>query len=326
MFLPLVSIISPCYNVAPYVARFLDSLIAQTYRNLEIILINDGATDNTGDIIQSYIPRLKEEGYKVIYKEQENGGQSSAINNALKLVTGQFLTWPDPDDWLTPDSIEKRVLFLQNHPDVGLVRCNIEKIDAETGSSLGVFENNIQKAYCIENAFEKLVFVQTWFAPVAYMARSYMFDKAVSNREIYVSKRAGQNWQMMLPITYIYPMWQMPEILGYYCVRQNSHSHSAVSVRDLIRYSEVSENVLINTLINIKAPQKTINEVHKKYAIEQFAIAATKNNILLKWKYFKIAIKWANEKEEKIILWKNLLPNFINRYVHKVVRMIKHEK
>ena len=282
----LVSIISPCYNVGPYIGRFLDSLISQTYKNLEIILVNDGATDNTGEIIESYLPRLKAEGYKVLYIVQENGGQSSAVNNALKHVTGRFLTWPDPDDWLTPDSIEKRVCFLTSHPDVGMVRCNIEQIDAKTGLSLGLFENNLDGAYTIENAFEKLVFSQTWFAPVGYMVRTDYFDKVVSSRDIYVSRRAGQNWQMMLPMAYNYPIWQMSEVLGYYHVRRESHSHSIITHEQKQKMEDVCESILLQTLsrINLK-DELLIHKIKCDFARKRFTHAYECGNMIHRWAY-----------------------------------------
>lgn len=313
----LVSVISPCYNVAPYIGRFLDSLIAQTYKKLEIILINDGSTDATGDIIMSYIPRLKEQGYKVIYQEQENGGQSSAINNALKLVTGQFLAWPDPDDWLTPDSIEKRVNFLKGHPDVALVRANVERIDAETGASLGFFEKT-GTDHIIEDAYEKLLHCRTWFAPVTNMARVSLFDKVVPGREIYVTKRGGQNWQLMLPLVNVYPFYQMGEVLGFYCERNDSHSHSAVSPESKIEYCDVSEEVLINTLERIPNQEQNITSIQKEYALKRFFLCLLFPDTKRKIHYFKLACKHVNSIGGKMSLLCRLLKSYIRQSLRKV--------
>ncbi len=282
----LVSIISPCYNVGPYIGRFLDSLISQTYKNLEIILVNDGATDNTGEIIESYLPRLKAEGYKVLYIVQENGGQSSAVNNALKYVTGKFLTWPDPDDWLTPDSIDKRVIFLQNHPEVGMVRCNIEQIDEESGCSLGFFEVDTGTDFLIDNAFEKLVFCRTWFGAMACMLRMSYFDEVVKDREIYVTKRGGQNWQMMLPMAYNYPIWQMSEVLGYYHVRRESHSHSIITHEQKQEMEDVCESILLQTLsrINLK-DELLIHKIKCDFARKRFSHAYECGNMIHRWTY-----------------------------------------
>lgn len=322
----IVSIISPCYNVGPYIGRFLDSLIAQTYKSLEIILVNDGATDNTGEIIESYLPRLEAEGYKVLYIVQDNGGQSSAVNNALKHVTGRFLTWPDPDDWLTADSIEKRVTFMKKHPDVGMVRSNVERIDFETGKTLGLFEKNLTEACEIENAFEKLVFCQTWYAPVGYMLRTEYFDVVLPQRDIYVTKRGGQNWQMMLPIAQKYPCWQLPDLLGYYCVRNDSHCHSSISFESQLNYSEVSENVLSSTLFRINASSQILAAVHAKYTNQRFELAKTYSTVRKQLDYYLIAMKSTDKIGHRLRLSIVLItPNIILKILRKLKYIFNNE-
>ena len=321
---PLVSVISPCYNVALYIARFLDSLLAQTYKHLELILVNDGSTDITGNIIVSYIPQLEAQGYKVRYIEQENGGQSNAINNALKLVTGKFLTWPDPDDWLTPDAIEKRVEFLQKHPDVGMVRCNIEIIQDSSNTSLGFFEQQINAPFAIENAFERLVFARTWFGAMACMLRMDFFDKVVKNREIYVTQRGGQNWQIMLPMAHAYPFWQIPDVLGYYCVREDSHSHAPIDFNSILSYNQVCEDVLKNTLSKISCSESIIKRVQAKYALQRFILADKHSKLLSKCRYFYNAIKYEQTKRGKLKLCEILLfPPCIRRISRKIFNRFK---
>lgn len=329
----LVSLISPCYNVAPYIGRYLDSLLSQTYKKLEIILVNDGSTDNTGDIIKSYIHRLEEQGYKVIYIEQENGGQSSAVNNALKLVSGKFLTWPDPDDWLTPDSIEKRVAFLQSHPDAGMVRSNIERIEEGTGRSLGVFESRHLRPYPIKNAFEKLILCTTWFAPVGYMMRMDFFDKVVPKREIYVEKSAGQNWQLMLPVALAYPLWQMPDVLGYYCVRTDSHSHKQNDLESSLAYNKMSEGVLINTLNKIKAPSVFLELVRTEYLIWRFRMICLSLPKTKQWEHFRKTVTLLRRIKDKLrvccifvlpcFVWKKT--SIIKKSFRRLYRLIHHE-
>ncbi|MDO5472523.1 MAG: glycosyltransferase family A protein [Akkermansia sp.] len=318
----LVTVISPCYNVSPYIGRFLESLLNQTYKKLEVILVNDGSTDNTGDIIKSFLPRLEAQGYKVIYQEQENAGQSSAVNNALKLVTGEFLTWPDPDDWLTPDSIEKRVAFLQEHPEVGMVRCAVEKIEDGTGASLGFMGMYCERPSVVENAFHKFVFCQTWFAPLAYMVRMSFLDRVVENREIYVSKRAGQNWQLMLPMAKVYPFWQMPEVLGYYCVRNNSHSNGRSGLNEKLAYSFMSEDVLISTLQRMNADAEIIHDVKSKYALYRYDEVKEYGSYVQGWSYYKSAIKVVDKGKVRLTVLL-ILPPFVVRCFYRLLRVLR---
>lgn len=94
-----ISVIVPVYKVEPYLCKCLDSIVNQTYRNLEIILVDDGSPDNCGAICDEYAAR--DERIKVIHKA--NGGVASARNVGLDAATGEYIGWVDSDDWIEPD-------------------------------------------------------------------------------------------------------------------------------------------------------------------------------------------------------------------------------
>ena len=98
---PLISIIVPVYNVEAYLAKCVDSILAKTYTNLEIILVNDGSADGWGRICDEYAKQDKR--IKVIHKQ--NGGLSDARNVAIDVATGEFITFIDSDDYVTDDYI-----------------------------------------------------------------------------------------------------------------------------------------------------------------------------------------------------------------------------
>ena len=97
-----ITVIVPVYNVEHYLDKCLDSLINQTYKNLEIIVINDGSTDNSGIICQEYAQKDN----RIVYIEKENGGQSEARNMGLDRMTGSYVTFVDSDDWVELDYVE----------------------------------------------------------------------------------------------------------------------------------------------------------------------------------------------------------------------------
>lgn len=101
-FNPKVSIIVPVYNGSNYVGEAIDSALAQTYKNLEIIVVNDGSTDNTEEIVKSY-------GDKVRYFAKPNGGTSTALNLGIKNMTGDYFSWLSHDDLYYPNKIERQV-------------------------------------------------------------------------------------------------------------------------------------------------------------------------------------------------------------------------
>ena len=99
----LVSIIVPVYNVEKYIKKCVDSLITQTYSNLEIILVNDGSPDNSGKICDEYAQ--SDSRIKVIHKA--NGGLSDARNTGIDIAEGQYIFFLDSDDWIDCQCIEK---------------------------------------------------------------------------------------------------------------------------------------------------------------------------------------------------------------------------
>lgn len=94
--MPLISVIVPIYNVEAYLEKCINSIICQSYRNLEIILVNDGSTDNSQKICEEY--KKKDSRIKVIHKE--NGGLSDARNCGLEIATGEYIAFLDSDDWI----------------------------------------------------------------------------------------------------------------------------------------------------------------------------------------------------------------------------------
>lgn len=95
----LISVIVPVYNTAPWLRRCLDSICAQTYRNLEILCVNDGSTDNSAEILAEF--SAKDSRVQII--EQQNAGVSAARNKATAMAQGDWVAYVDSDDWLTPD-------------------------------------------------------------------------------------------------------------------------------------------------------------------------------------------------------------------------------
>lgn len=100
---PLISIIVPCYNVEQYLPKCIESILAQTYRNLEILLVDDGSPDRCGEICDKYAK--KDSRIKVIHKP--NGGLAAARNSGQDAATGYAMMFVDSDDWLESDCCEK---------------------------------------------------------------------------------------------------------------------------------------------------------------------------------------------------------------------------
>ena len=122
---PKVSVIIPIYNVEKYLRKCLDSVIQQTYRNLEIICIDDGSPDNCGAIIDEYAQKDK----RIVVIHQKNSGVSTARNRGLDIATGKYITFVDPDDWIDKDTYEYTVRLFNNNDKIDLVSFGINAIN-----------------------------------------------------------------------------------------------------------------------------------------------------------------------------------------------------
>jgi glycosyltransferase involved in cell wall biosynthesis len=119
-----VSVIIPAYNGDRYIKEAIDSVLAQTYPNYEIIVVDDGSTDNTRSIIQSY-------GNKINYISQENQGVAAARNRGLKLAQGEYIAFLDQDDFFLPDKLATQLLLLESKSSLSLVNSGWQIVDEE---------------------------------------------------------------------------------------------------------------------------------------------------------------------------------------------------
>ena len=111
---PKVSIIIPTYNQSQYLEEAIESALNQTYKNIEIIIVDDGSTDNTPEVIKSF-------DNKIIYIQQKNKGASSARNTGIKKANGEYIAFLDADDMWLKNKLENQIKFIQNNPEIGLL-------------------------------------------------------------------------------------------------------------------------------------------------------------------------------------------------------------
>ncbi len=241
----LISVIVPVYNVEKYLRKCIDSIVNQTYKNLEIILVDDGSTDGSGKICDEYAE--KDSRIRVIHKE--NGGQATARNAALDIVTGSFIAFADSDDWLSDVFIEKMYSeILRANADISVcARMNIfadgRDVPAFNGMSSAVM-NNVQalKNMLIYNNMDaapwdklyKSTLLKTLRFPTGYICEDIPFVfGAVMNAEkvVYINK----------------PLY-------YYLQRQGSTSRSAFAEKSkgLEIYHRQAANMVIKKFPELK--------------------------------------------------------------------------
>ncbi|CAM3725777.1 glycosyltransferase [Pseudomonas wadenswilerensis] len=123
---PLVSIVAPCYNAEKYLEAALQSIFAQDYSNFEVIIVDDGSTDNSLAML-----RALQDTYDFKLLTQQNQGVSATLNNGLKHARGVYVSTPDLDDIMLPHSLSVRARYLDEHPKVGCVGALIAYMDSD---------------------------------------------------------------------------------------------------------------------------------------------------------------------------------------------------
>ncbi|MCK4260841.1 MAG: glycosyltransferase [Halanaerobiales bacterium] len=121
-----VSIVMPTYNQTQFIKEAVDSILNQEYQNWEFIIINDGSTDNTAEIIKSYLPHPK-----IKYFEKENGGTGSALNYGLKYASGEYETYVSSDNIYFSNFLSVLIEYLEKMPNVGFIYSDFQFIDKE---------------------------------------------------------------------------------------------------------------------------------------------------------------------------------------------------
>ncbi|AZA87916.1 glycosyltransferase family 2 protein [Chryseobacterium shandongense] len=168
-----VSVIVPVYNVEKYLAKCLDSLICQTHQNLEILVVNDGSTDRSGEIILDYAQRYP---HKIKAFLKENGGLSDARNFGIDIATGDFIGFVDSDDYVSASMFQEMAALAEEH-NAEMVICNVLKVD-----ELGKIKQKITQ---VPNMPDKIDLESNFsvFSDISYFACNKLFKRNLFNEK-----------------------------------------------------------------------------------------------------------------------------------------------
>lgn len=220
----MITLIIPCFNSERYLSRCLKSVLDQTEKNLQIIIVDDGSTDQTSQIIKDYVEKLNSRFTEVEVITQENAGVGAACAAAYKMCKGKYLILLDSDDILLPDSIRKQSQFLENHPEYALVRTNGFYVkENDLNQNVGLFEDREEikvKTEIFMDVFRSNVY--NW--PGSYMVRCSVLEEYYPDKNI-IPSRYGQNLQFLLTSAHGNKAGFIDEPLMKYTIRNNSLSH-----------------------------------------------------------------------------------------------------
>ncbi len=202
---PDVSVIIPAYNASGTLSEAIDSVLNQTYIDLECIVVNDGSVDRTEDIVLSYLdPRL-------VYHVQENRERSIARNVGASMSRGRYLAFLDADDVWLPDKLERQIQLLKSQDNLGLVYCDVMYFDAGTGQEIGSFslKSRLERGM----VFEKLLWEGNFIQSPTPVLRKEAYERVGGYDPSLIPL---EDWDLWLRIARLYPVDFVPEPLARY--------------------------------------------------------------------------------------------------------------
>lgn len=220
--IPVISIIVPCYNQGIFLADALNSVIKQTFKNWECIIIDDGSSDNTKTISKDFCD--KDSRFTYIY--QENNGVSSARNNAISHAKGEYILPLDADDMIAETYIEKALTAFKNNPELKLVYCRVKLF--------GTLNN---EWVIPEYSFNELLWRNIIFCSAVYKKSD--FDKTKGYN---TTLQGFEDWDFWL--SFLKPtdsVLKLDEILFFYRIKEKSRNNEA-SQKLLYLYNCIYKN------------------------------------------------------------------------------------
>jgi glycosyltransferase involved in cell wall biosynthesis len=271
---PLVSVIIPTYNRVATIIRAIESVLNQTYRNLELIVVDDNSTDGTKELVEE---RVSDKRLKYI-KLSKNLGGGGARNRGINEAQGDYIAFQDSDDkWLT-NKLEKQMQVFQNKPNIDVVFCQMKRILGDYSTVYPkrnpTATTNLLTTFLIEN------YIGT---PTAVVRK----NKLVENKGFDESLPRLQDWDLFI---------RLAKDSNFYMVN------------DALCHVYMQENSITN---KSEALVKALSIFTEKYK-DQIALLSHKNRSLVYEKYGSLLINDNNEKDSKFYFKKGLKENQLN--------------
>lgn len=236
-----VSVIIPAYNSEAFIKESIESALNQTYPNLEVVVVNDGSTDGTEDILSPFMDRI-------VYIKKDNGGPASARNLGIKKSSGEYICFLDADDKYLPQKVERQVAYLNEHPDVGLVFSDASILGGGFLAQRGSIHEALPIYYGY--VFPRL-FIKNFIPILTVMIRREVLEKSGlfdEDRELI----SIEDYELWLRIAMHYPVGYISERLASYRVHSSNIS------------SNLEESIKKNFLITEKF-EREFPELEKRY-------------------------------------------------------------
>lgn len=296
---PLVSVLIPAYNHENYIQETIESIINQTYPNIELIILDDGSKDKTWEKITELKPKCENRFVKIHFETKQNEGTCITLNKLLELSSGEFVYIIASDDLAKPQAIEKEVKFLQDNPDYALAVGDNEYVDSmgkQIFRTPKAFTSNIKNAkYKTVKEFLssklKIDFLSDDFGSYKtlykenYIPNGYLIRKNIFETIGNFTKNAPlEDFWLMLQISKYKKMKYIDEILFSYRIHDTNTIGNSTRMRELTTQTRNYEQKLLEKYLTNHKNDELLKIYNEGICYYQTGIP----NILMLYKYQKI--------------------------------------
>ena len=283
---PLISVIIPVYNRGHFIAQALSSVLDEDYPDLEIVLIDDGSTDNTDNVIKSWIEQHKDR-IKIVYKSRENKGVVITLNELVNISNGEYIVFFGSDDYLKNNGIRKRYEYLKSHPDklMVLADCNlIDQNDNIIHESSLISQGKVnKKQLCSDDGMKKFMILNGFTPGATLMADKKIYDIIGK----YDEALHAEDWVYYIRVVSKNLLGYLDEIVSAYRLHDNNMSFSK-------RLILVTQEHYMLTLQSFKSFEKP---EHKYYLfLKLIYLSIFIPYLILKLELLKMNEKYKNYK------------------------------
>lgn len=212
--LPLVSVVVPCYNHEQYVQNCIESIISQSYQNIELIIIDDGSKDSSIDRIEQLVEKCKERFVRFEFRSRPNKGLSATLNEALEWCEGEYLSCIASDDMMLSEKTSTQVEFLQKNEDITAVFGGVYLVDNHNNRI-----KDLKGTSHTYNFRDIILHKAVIYAPTQMVRTQLVRDIGGYNPDILI-----EDWYMWLKLAQLGDLHCLPEYLSLYRYHENNIS------------------------------------------------------------------------------------------------------
>ena len=311
---PLASVIIPTYNAEKFIANALDSVFTQTYRPIEILVVDDGSTDRTAEIVQNYQTSKTNKTNEtnktnLIYIHQQNSGPSRARNTGIKAAKGEYIAFLDADDLWTKNKLEKQIKLFKQDPRIDVVFTDAKVTRFKNNKiqeNIMFQKNRLNKEFfghdfIVINPLEKLLKINFMLTPCVVVKKSCFKNSIFFNEK----RRYVEDWELWLKMSVYYTFGYVNEVCVH--VKDEGDGLSADASKMVLSMIEVIESFIKENFVSNE------NKIHARYLKDTY-----------KWAGYHFMLK-GNTKLARELYRKSMKESFDLRTLAYYLKSFGHD-